>query len=77
MFLHGIEDFQIKKAIQNGICKVNTDTDLRLAFDYAERRFLQEHPKIYNPREILSAATNEIKKVVKDRLKLLGSSGKA
>ena len=73
----GIPDTQVKKAIKNGICKVNTDTDLRIAFDYAERKFLKENPKEFNPRKILGAATNELKKIVKQRIKLFGSSNKA
>ncbi len=73
----GVPESQIKKAIKLGVCKVNEDTDLRLAFTAAVRKFLAENPSAYDPREILSPATEAMKEVIIRRIKVLGSDGKA
>ena len=72
----GIPESQIKKAVKLGVCKVNEDTDLRIAFAAAVRKFLEENPSAYDPREILSPATEAMKVVVMRRIKVLGSEGK-
>mgnify|MGYP001617085818 CR=1 FL=1 len=72
----GVPEVQIKKAIKLGVCKVNEDTDLRIAFAAAVRKFLKENPSAYDPREILSPATEAMKSVVMRRIKVLGSEGK-
>ena|SRR3989344_5960688 len=73
----GVSESQIKKAVRLGVCKVNEDTDLRLAFTASVRKFLKENPSAYDPREILSPATDAMKAVVMRRIKVLGSDGKA
>ena len=75
--VEGVPDSQLRKAIKLGICKINTDTDLRLAFDVGVRKFLKENPKDFDPRHILAPARDMIEKVVEHRLKLCGSVGKA
>ena len=75
--VYGVPPSQIRLAIRNGITKINTDTDLRLAFDAGVRRFLKEHPEDFDPRHILGAARDSIQKVAEQRMKLFGSSGKA
>src|SRR3989338_26228 len=75
--VEGVPDAQIRKAISLGICKINTDTDLRLAFDVGIRKFLKGHPEDIDPRHILAPAREMIQKVVEQRLKLFGSAGKA
>jgi fructose-bisphosphate aldolase class II len=72
-----VPDEQIKKAIHKGICKINTDTDLRLAFDAGIRRVVKEKPEDFDPRHILRPAREMIQKVVEQRIKLFGSGGKA
>lgn len=74
---NGVPDSQIKAAVRNGISKVNTDTDLRLAFMDAVRKFLARNPSEYDPRKILSPAVGLMKDVVVKRIKVLGSEGKA
>lgn len=69
----GVPNDQIKKAIKNGICKVNTDTDLRIAFDLGMRKHLKKHPEDIDYRNILGSGMAEVKKVVKQKIKLLGS----
>lgn len=73
----GIHPDDIKKAIKEGISKINTDTDLRLAFTAAVREVLYTNPKVYDPRKILGPAREEMKRVVKERIELFGSAGKA
>lgn len=73
----GIPDAQIKKAISLGICKVNIDTDLRIAFDAGIRKFLKEKPGVIDPREILKPAKELMTTVVRHKMKLFGCSGKA
>ncbi|MBW2969802.1 class II fructose-1,6-bisphosphate aldolase [Candidatus Woesearchaeota archaeon] len=73
----GVPDEQISLAVRNGINKVNTDTDLRLAFDAAVRKFLTEVPEDFDPRNILSPARDLIQQVVEHRIKTFGSSEKA
>lgn len=73
----GIPEEHIKKAVSLGISKINIDTDLRLAFTGAVREVLATSPKQYDPRKILGPAKEAIKEVVKGKMRLFGSSGKA
>ncbi len=73
----GIPETHIKKAISQGISKINIDTDLRLAFTGAVREVLFTSPKQYDPRKILGPAKDSMKEVVKGKMRLFGSSGKA
>ena len=72
----GVPDQQIKEAIKNGVCKINTDTDLRLAFDAAVRKTITEHPEDFDPRHILGPARDLIQQVVEARMRLFGSVNK-
>jgi fructose-bisphosphate aldolase class II len=72
----GIPDEHIKKAISLGIAKINIDTDLRLAFTSSVREVLVTSPKEYDPRKILGPAKETMKKVVKEKMRLFGSSGR-
>ncbi|MBI3037068.1 class II fructose-1,6-bisphosphate aldolase [Candidatus Woesearchaeota archaeon] len=73
----GVPEPQIKKAVKLGVCKVNEDTDLRIAFTGAVRKFLKENPSAYDPREVLSPATEAMKAVVMRRIRVLGSENRA
>ncbi|MCA9837886.1 MAG: class II fructose-1,6-bisphosphate aldolase [Trueperaceae bacterium] len=73
----GIHEDDVRKAVTEGIAKINTDTDLRLAFAAAIREVLLKDPKQIDPRKILGPARDEMKKVVLDRLEVFGSAGKA
>ena len=73
----GIPEEHIKKAISLGITKINIDTDLRLAFTATIREFLANNPKEFDPRKILGPAKEAMKEVVKSKMRLFGSSGKA
>jgi fructose-bisphosphate aldolase class II len=73
----GIPEDHIKKAISLGISKINIDTDLRLAFTASVREVLTNSPKEFDPRKILGPAKEAVKEVVKGKMRLFGSSGKA
>jgi fructose-bisphosphate aldolase class II len=73
----GIPEDHIKKAIAMGITKINIDTDLRLAFTATVRELLANSPKEFDPRKILGPAKEAMKEVVKAKIRLFGSSGKA
>jgi len=73
----GIPEEHIKKAISLGITKINIDTDLRLAFTATVREVLTTSPKEFDPRKILGPAKEAMKEVVKGKMRLFGSAGKA
>lgn len=73
----GIPDDHIKEAISLGIAKINIDTDLRLAFTASVREILTTSPTVYDPRKILGPAKENMKRVVKEKMRLFGSAGKA
>jgi fructose-bisphosphate aldolase class II len=72
----GVSDTALRKAVSLGIRKVNVDTDLRLAFDAGIRKFLKERPEVIDPREILKPAIELMTKVVRQKMRTLGSNGK-
>ena len=73
----GIPEEEYRKAISLGIAKINIDTDLRLAFTATVREVLANSPKEFDPRKILGPAKEAMKEVVKSKMRLFGSSGKA
>ncbi len=75
--VQGVPDTQIKEAIRSGICKINTDTDLRIAFDAGMRKMIKTQPQDFDPRHILAPAREYMQKVVEQRIRLLGSVNKA
>jgi len=72
----GVPEDAIREAIKNGICKVNIDTDIRLALIGAIREVLTEKPEEFDPRKYLGPGRDAIEKVVLEKIELLGSSGK-
>lgn len=68
---------KIKKAIKLGICKINIDTDLRLAFIKTLRKTLAKDKKVYDPRAVLAPSREALKRVVIEKIKLFGSKNKA
>lgn len=73
----GVPPDQLQKAIANGVAKVNTDTDLRLAFTAAVRKALHESPEVFDPRKILGPARDLIARVVAEKNRLFLSAGRA
>lgn len=73
----GVPEDMIQQASKLGVCKVNIDTDLRLAMTAAVRKFLIENPTVFDPRKYLSPARTAIKEMVQHKIKnVLGSSNK-
>ena len=73
----GVPDEAYRKAVQCGINKINIDTDLRLAFAASIRQVMIEKPEVFDPRKILAPAREAVREVVKQKMKVFGSSGKA
>lgn len=74
---HGVSDEAIRKAIKRGINKINIDSDLRIAFTAAVRETLLSDKKAFDPRKILGPARKLMTEVVKHKMELFGSVGKA
>ena len=64
----GCPNEMLKQAGENGVSKINVDTDLRLAMTGQIRRVFNEDPSIFDPRKYLGAARNEIKETVSDKI---------
>lgn len=73
----GVPDSEIKKAIAQGVRKINIDTDIRLAFTAGVRQALAEQRSEFDPRKILAPATALMKDVAMRKMELFGSKGKA
>ena len=70
------EDF-LRKAATYGVCKINIDTDIRLAMTASIRQFFAEKPEEFDPRGYLKPARDAVKAMVKHKLKdVLGCSNK-
>lgn len=73
----GVPEEMISQATKMGVCKVNIDTDLRLAMTGAIRKVFAETPGEFDPRKYLGPARDAVKQVVKRKIKFLGCGGKA
>lgn len=73
----GVPADSIRRAVSLGICKINIDTDLRQAFTRGVHRVVTEKPGEYDPRKILGPAKEEMKAVIKEKMRLFGCSQKA
>ena len=71
----GVPEHMLRQAAQSGVCKINIDTDLRLAMTAAIRKHFAENPSDFDPRKYLGPARNAIKEMVQHKIKnVLGSS---
>jgi fructose-bisphosphate aldolase, class II len=73
----GVPEEAITKASKMAICKVNIDTDLRMALTAKIRQVFAEKPGEFDPRKYLGPGRDAIKKMVLHKLKVLGCAGKA
>ena len=74
----GVPDEMLKQAGQNGVSKINVDTDLRLAMTAQIRRVFAEKPSEFDPRKYLAPARDAIKETVQHKIHdVFCSSGKA
>ena len=71
----GIPEDQLRKAAKMAVCKINIDSDLRLAMTAGIRKVLTENPSAFDPREYLKVARANVKDIVKHKIaNVLGSS---
>ena len=74
----GVPEEQLRKAASMAVCKINIDSDLRLAMTGTLRKYFSEHPEHFDPRQYLSPARTAIKEMVRHKLvNVLGCNGKA
>jgi ketose-bisphosphate aldolases len=74
----GVPEEQLRKAASMAVCKINIDSDLRLAMTASIRQFFAEHPEKFDPREYLGPGRTAIKEMVRHKLvDVLGCNGKA
>ena len=74
----GIPEDQLRQASKSAVCKINIDSDSRLAMTAAVRQVFAEHPEVFDPRKFLGPARDEMKKLYIHKIvDVLGSDGKA
>ena len=74
----GVPEDQLRQAARSAVCKINIDSDLRLAMTAAVRKHLAEHPSDFDPRQYLKPARAAIKEMVAHKIvDVLGCDGKA
>lgn len=72
----GIPEEQLRQAAKMAVCKINIDSDIRLAMTAGIRRVFVEKPDVFDPRGYLKVAREEVKKMVAHKIRnVLGSSG--
>jgi fructose-bisphosphate aldolase class II len=74
---YGVPVEEIQEGIKHGVRKINIDTDLRMASTGAIRRYLAQHPKEFDPRKYLQAATDAMYEICKARYEAFGTAGQA
>jgi len=74
----GIPEDMLREAARMAVCKINIDSDLRLAMTAGVRQYFNEHPEHFDPRQYLSPARDNIRDLVRHKLvAVLGCDGKA
>ena len=74
----GVPEDQLREAARRAVCKINIDSDLRLAMTASIRTYLEEHPSDFDPRAYLKPARAAIKAMVRHKIvDVLGCDGKA
>ncbi|MEW6725927.1 class II fructose-1,6-bisphosphate aldolase [Desulforudis sp. 1088] len=73
----GVPADAVRRAIALGVCKVNIDTDIRQSFTEAMRRVLEADPGEIDPRKVLGPAREAAVAVIREKIRIFGSSGKA
>ena len=74
----GVPEDQLRQAARSAVCKINIDSDLRLAMTGTIRQYFAQHPDHFDPRQYLKPARENIKVLVKHKLvEVLGCAGKA
>ena len=73
----GVPEDMLRQAAKMAVCKINIDSDLRLAMTGTIRQYFAEHPEHFDPRQYLAPARENIKELVKHKIiNVLGSNDK-
>ena len=73
----GVPEEQLRKAAGMAVCKINIDSDIRLAITATIRQYMAEHPDHFDPRQYLKPARQAVKDMVAHKLvHVLGSNNK-
>ena len=74
----GVPEHMLRQAAKSAVCKINIDSDLRLAMTGTLRKYFAENPSHFDPRQYLKPARSAIKEMVKHKIEVvLGCAGKA
>jgi fructose-bisphosphate aldolase class II len=74
----GIPEEELRQAAKSSVCKINIDSDIRLAITATIRAYFDEHPDHFDPRQYLKPARQAVKDMVAHKIvNVLGSNGKA
>ena len=74
----GVPEEQLREAARSAVCKINIDSDIRLAITATIRQYFVEHPDHFDPRQYLKPARAAVKDMVRHKIvDVLGSNGKA
>ena len=74
----GIPEDMLRQAAKMAVCKINIDSDIRLAMTAGIRRVLANQPEVFDPRAYLTVGRDEVKKMVKHKIEtVLGSQNKS
>lgn len=73
----GNPDSEVSEAVKYGVAKVNLSSDLKSVFFDALREVLTKNPKMYEPGDVFPEANDKVKEVVKHKLRVLNTIGKA
>ena len=74
----GIPEAELRHAAELAVCKINIDSDIRLAMTATIRQYMAEHPDHFDPRQYLKPARQAVKDMVAHKIQnVLGSAGKA
>lgn len=72
----GASDEEVRKGIAAGVCKVNIDTRIRMAFTRAIQDYFHQNPNEIDPRKPLGIAKKAAKEVIRDRIRVLGCNNR-
>jgi fructose-bisphosphate aldolase class II len=74
----GVPEDQLRKAAESAVCKINIDSDGRLAVTAMVRKYITDNPEVFDPRKYLGMARDELTKMIKHKnINVLGNAGKA
>lgn len=80
LVLHGASDIPVEavqKTIELGVCKVNIATDLKIPFSDAVKKYFAENPEANDPRKYMTPGKKAMEQIVKEKIFMCGSNGKA